>query len=29
MTPSIEALSTFARDYEAAWNPGDPAQVAA
>lgn len=28
MTSNAEAISTFARAYEAAWNSGDPAQVA-
>lgn len=28
MSPSAEGISTFARAYEAAWNSGDPAQVA-
>lgn len=29
MIPTVEAITTFARAYESAWNSGDPAQVAA
>lgn len=29
MAPTADQVSTFARTYEAAWNSGDPAQVAA
>lgn len=28
MAPNADQISTFARSYEAAWNSGDPAQVA-